>query len=158
MIDQRILGIGNSFKDINRTVLLFEKNSNIDPEGKVPLLEKSKGIENMYINFDFDVNYFQNTLKNQYFSPLDMMVQLGGAWMFFQLLFGLFTPFVIISFLSVLGKMIQNKRARLYREGLEHLYGKTISQLQRIKDLTQHVAGGWEFITKQQLEQIEEYI
>lgn len=58
LIDRRILGIGNSFKDINKTILIFEKNSNIDSEGKVPLLEKSKGVENMFINFDFDVNYF----------------------------------------------------------------------------------------------------
>jgi hypothetical protein len=83
MIDKRILGIGNSFKDINKTVLLFEKNLNIDADGKVPLFEKSKGAESMFINFDFDVNFYQQTLKNQYFSPLDMMVQLGGAWMFF---------------------------------------------------------------------------
>ena len=73
-IDKRILGIGNTFKDVNNTVLLFKKNSNIDSDGKVPLLEKSKEAENMFINFNFDVNYFQQTLKNQYFSPLDMMV------------------------------------------------------------------------------------
>lgn len=46
----------------------------------------------------------------------------------------------------------------MYREGLEHLYGKTISQLERIKELTQHCAGGWEFIDKSQLSQIDEYI
>lgn len=127
MIDKRILGIGNTFKDVNKTVLLFEKNTNVDKDGKLPLIEKSKGSENMYINFDFDVNYYQQTLKNQYWSPLDTMAQLGGAWMFFQLAFGLFTPFVVICFLSVLARMIRDKRARLYREGLEHLYGKSVS-------------------------------
>lgn len=59
LIDKKVLGIGNSYKDTNKTVLLFEKNSNIDKNGKLPLLEKSKGSENMFINFDFDVNYFQ---------------------------------------------------------------------------------------------------
>jgi len=83
VIDKKVLGIGNSFKDTNKTVLLFEKNSNVDKNGKVPLLEKSKGSENMFISFDFDINYFQRSQKNQYFSVLDIMVQLGGAWMFF---------------------------------------------------------------------------
>jgi len=58
VIDKKVLGIGNSFKDTNKTVLLFEKNSNVDKNGKVPLLEKSKGSENMFISFDFDINYF----------------------------------------------------------------------------------------------------
>jgi hypothetical protein len=53
-------------------------------------------------------------------------VQLGGAWMFFQLLFGLFTPFIIIGFLTKLAKSIKDKRTKLYREGLEHLFGKSI--------------------------------
>lgn len=53
------MGIGNTFKDVNKTVLLFSKNSKIDSEGRLPLLEKQKGAENMFINLDFDVNYFQ---------------------------------------------------------------------------------------------------
>jgi hypothetical protein len=151
VINKKVLGIGNSFKDKTKTILLFEKNSNIDNNGKVPLLPKSKGAENMFISFDFDVQFYQRQQNNQYFSALDIMVQLGGAWMFFQLLFGLFTPFVVISFLMKLATMIKDKRSRLYREGLEHLFRKTVDQLQRIKSLTQHPAGaeqmGWKFIT-----------
>ena len=105
----------------------------------------------MFISFDFDVQFYQRQQNNQYFSALDIMVQLGGAWMFFQLLFGIFTPFVVISFLMTVATMIKDKRSRLYREGLEHLFRKTVDQLQRIKGLTQHPAGaeqmGWQFIT-----------
>lgn len=64
LIDKKIAGIGNSFTDTNKTMLLFEKNSNIDKNGKVPLLEKSKGAENMFINFDFDVNFYQRQQRN----------------------------------------------------------------------------------------------
>jgi hypothetical protein len=102
-----VFGIPNSFKDINKTVLLFEKNSNVDSDGRLPLLNPQKGKSDLSINIDFDVNYFQRTQKNQYFSILDLFVQLGGAWMFFQLLFGLFTPFIVISFLTKLAKAIK---------------------------------------------------
>ena len=30
VVDKRVLGIPNSFMDINKTVLMFEKNSNVD--------------------------------------------------------------------------------------------------------------------------------
>ena len=47
--------------------------------------------------------------------------------------------------------MIKDKRSRLYREGLEHLFKRTVDQLSKIKSLTIHPAGaeqmGWKFIT-----------
>lgn len=58
--------------------------------------------------------------------------------------------------------MIKDKRSRLYREGLEHLFKKTVDQLQKIKSLTLHPAGaeqmGWKFITDEQITEIDEYI
>jgi hypothetical protein len=42
-------------------------------------------------------------------------------------MFGIFTPLIVISFLTKLAKAIKEKRSALYREGLEHLFAKTLS-------------------------------
>lgn len=43
VIDKRVFGIPNSWMDVNKTVLLFEKNTNVDIDGRLPLLTPQKG-------------------------------------------------------------------------------------------------------------------
>jgi hypothetical protein len=64
LVDTRILGIPSTYKDTNKTVLVFEKNSNVDGDGKVPLLPAQKGAEEMTLSIDFDVDYLQRTQTN----------------------------------------------------------------------------------------------
>lgn len=131
-IDLSILGIPASWSDDVNDTVLYTKNANVDINGRLPTSGSAPEEE---INIELAVQFQQQIYTYYYFGLLDICERIGGFVGFILPIMFFFAPFFILFFLHRQARILCEKHAKCYREGLNDLFGKQIMQLERIKEL-----------------------
>ena len=78
---------------------------------------------------DIEFDYTSSTQFVKLYDYFDALIAVGGYLAFFWWIFYLIMPLFALSYLIKLAKVIQAKSAKTYREELNELAHKSISQL-----------------------------
>ena len=138
ILKQSVLGIPLAYEDITSTQLFISPNSNVDGAGSLPF-KSDYTTSQLVINLDFE--FKQKVATRYYFKRVDFLAQLGGILALTIPCFEFFAPFFIVIFLYKMCQIILDKHRRAYREELLELFGKSLGQVKRIRELLHTPAG-----------------
>lgn len=148
----KVLGISTKWENETSEALYFLKNSNVNEDGRVPLLATLID-DQVAIDFDFDFQQRVITYHKKEFK--DAFAMMGGILAAFKPIFGLATPFFIWYFLLMISRTVKENHSRSYRDGLNSIFRKSLSQLRKIKEISNLQYDDWQFLDNETMDQLD---
>ena len=95
------------------------------------------------IFFDFAFDFQQRLIIFNYYTFMDIFAILGGILAAFKPVFGIATPIIILVFLLKVAHAVKENHRKAYRNGLNQIFGKSLSQLRKIKEISELQYDDW---------------
>lgn len=106
------------------------------------------------VTIPIDFNFEQIREDTYIYTFFDAIARLGGAYVAVRFMFYFLFALMALEYLCKLGKIIGEKYAHAYRDGLNDLAAKSFYQLVKIKEMADK-SEDWQFLNSADLMEID---